>query len=163
MPISHTTSGFTHITKSNARRKSSYRFMWTLHTANEEHWVPIATIASFKRMREFQPRGIEWVANVLRTSAQLQVSEDGTKVRRSAEVQKPKDAFDRSVYAVRLLQPRPVLPPRVTNTPYRRASVKRFRGFSVTLSSSFPSMERWPPSVCGVLMGPRRSRYAFPV
>lgn len=76
--------------------------MWTLHTANEEHWVPIATIASFKRMREFQPRGIEWVANVLRTSAELQVSEDGAKVRRRAEVQKPKDAFDRSIYAVRL-------------------------------------------------------------
>ena len=64
--------------------------------------MPIATIASFKRMREFQPRGTEWVANVLRTSAELQVSEDGTKVRRRAEVQKPKDAFDRSVYAVRL-------------------------------------------------------------
>ncbi|KAI9435818.1 hypothetical protein H4582DRAFT_2112245 [Lactarius indigo] len=75
------------------------KFMWTLHTANEEHWVPIATIASFKRMREFQPRGVEWVANVLRTSTVLQVSEDGTKVRRRAEVQKPKDAFDRSVYA----------------------------------------------------------------
>lgn len=76
--------------------------MWTLHTANEEHWVSIATIASFKRMREFQPRGVEWVANVLRTSAELEVSEDGTKVRRRTEVQKPKDAFDRSVYAVRL-------------------------------------------------------------
>lgn len=75
------------------------KFMWTLHTANEEHWVPIATIASFKRMREFQPRGVEWVANVLRTSAELEVSEDGTKVRRRTEVQKPKDAFDRSVYA----------------------------------------------------------------
>ncbi|KAH8986611.1 hypothetical protein EDB92DRAFT_1878941 [Lactarius akahatsu] len=75
------------------------KFMWTLHTANEEHWVPIATIASFKRMREFQPRGVEWVANVLRTSTVLQVSEDETKVRRRAEVQKPKDAFDRSVYA----------------------------------------------------------------
>ncbi|KAN0138525.1 hypothetical protein V8E53_003513 [Lactarius tabidus] len=55
------------------------KFMWTLHTADEEHWVPIATIASFKRMREFQPRGVEWVANVLRTSAELEVSEDGTK------------------------------------------------------------------------------------
>ena len=64
--------------------------------------MSIATIASFKRMREFQPRGVEWVANVLRTSAELEVSEDGTKVRRRTEVQKPKDAFDRSVYAVRL-------------------------------------------------------------
>ena len=102
-----TSALFPHIiTKSNVGRKHNapYRFMWTLHTTDEEHWVSIATIASFKRMREFQPRGIDWVANVLRTSAELQVSEDGTKVRRRAEVQKPKDAFDRSVYAVRLLR-----------------------------------------------------------
>lgn len=79
--------------------------------------MSIATIASFKRMREFQPRGVEWVANVLRTSAELEVSEDGTTVRRRTEVQKPKDAFDRSVYAVRLsLRPAPVLVVCVTNT-----------------------------------------------
>ncbi|KAI0297854.1 hypothetical protein B0F90DRAFT_1818951 [Multifurca ochricompacta] len=75
------------------------KFMWSLHTANEEHWVPIATIASFKRMREFQPRSLEWVADVLRTSTELEVSEDGTKVRRRTEVQEPKGSFDRSVYA----------------------------------------------------------------
>lgn len=28
--------------------------MWKLHTQTEDHWIPIATIASFKRMREFQ-------------------------------------------------------------------------------------------------------------
>jgi len=74
--------------------------MWSLHTANDEHWVPIATVVSFKRMREFQTRGAQWVANVLRTSGELEVSEDGTKVRRRTEVQEPKGAFDRSVYAV---------------------------------------------------------------
>ena len=122
--------------------------------------MSIATIASFKRMREFQPRGVEWVANVLRTSAELEVSEDGTKVRRRTEVQKPKDAFDRSVYAVRLSSA-PVLVVCVTNTIYRRALVRRHQGFSVILSSSFPSMERWPRSVCGAWMGLRRSRCAF--
>jgi lupus La protein len=76
--------------------------MWTLHTANEGHWVPIDTIVSFKRMREFQSRGAPWVADVLRTSAELEVSEDATKVRRRTEVQEPKGAFERSVYAVRL-------------------------------------------------------------
>jgi lupus La protein len=74
--------------------------MWSLHTANDEHWVPIATIVSFKRMREFQPRGAQWVTDLLRTSGELEVSEDGTKVRRRTEVQEPKGAFDRSVYAV---------------------------------------------------------------
>jgi lupus La protein len=74
--------------------------MWSLHTANDEHWVPIATIASFKRMREFQLRGIEWVADVLGTSPDLEVSEDRTSVRRRTEVQEPKGVFERSVYAV---------------------------------------------------------------
>ncbi|KAI0278925.1 hypothetical protein BGY98DRAFT_971201 [Russula aff. rugulosa BPL654] len=73
--------------------------MWTLHTANEGHWVPIDTIVSFKRMREFQSRGVPWVVDVLRTSAELEVSEDATKVRRRTEVQEPKGAFERSVYA----------------------------------------------------------------
>lgn len=75
------------------------KFMWTLHTANEGHWVSIDTIVSFKRMREFQSRGVPWVANVLRTSAELEVSEDATKIRRITEVQEPKGAFERSVYA----------------------------------------------------------------
>ncbi|KAH9993373.1 hypothetical protein BJV77DRAFT_1067241 [Russula vinacea] len=80
------------------------KFMWSLHTANDEHWVPIATIASFKRMRDFQLRGVEWVAGVLRTSVELEVSEDGTKVRRRTEVQEPKGAFERSVYAKGLVR-----------------------------------------------------------
>ncbi|KAI9508794.1 hypothetical protein F5148DRAFT_1192717 [Russula earlei] len=75
------------------------KFMWSLHAANDEHWVPIATIVSFKRMREFQPRGVQWVADVLRTSGELEVNEDGTKVRRRTEVHEPKGAFERSVYA----------------------------------------------------------------
>jgi lupus La protein len=78
--------------------------MWTLHSATDEHWVPISTIASFKRMRELEPRDPDWLATVLRTSTELEVSEDGKKVRRLTEVQEPKGAFERSVYAVRLLR-----------------------------------------------------------
>jgi lupus La protein len=74
--------------------------MWTLHSATDEHWIPISTIASFKRMREFEPRGLSWLATVVRTSAELEVSEDGAGVRRRTEVQEPKGAFERSVYAV---------------------------------------------------------------
>ena len=76
--------------------------MWTLHTANADHWVPIATVASFKRMRQFQSKGVPWLADVLRQSESLlEVDETSTKVRRREEVQEPKDQFERSVYAVR--------------------------------------------------------------
>lgn len=77
-----------------------FRFMWTLYTANADHWVPISTVASFKRMREFTTLGVEWVANALRLSDDLEVDETGTKVRRTKELQEPKDQFERSIYAV---------------------------------------------------------------
>ena len=75
--------------------------MWTLHTANEEHWVPVKTVASFKRMREFQALGNEWVADALKKSEELEVDAAGENVRRRTEVQPPKGQFERSVYAVR--------------------------------------------------------------
>ena len=77
------------------------RFMWTLHTANAEHWVPVQTVTSFKRMREFQPLGKEWIVGALRTSEELEVDEAGENIRRRTEVQPPKGQFERSVYAVR--------------------------------------------------------------
>lgn len=75
--------------------------MWTLHSKDPEHWVPIQTVASFKRMRQFSSRGLEWVTNALRLSDFLEVDETGTKVRRTTEPQQPKNQFERSVYAVR--------------------------------------------------------------
>lgn len=74
--------------------------MWTLHTANAEHWVPIATVASFKRMREYKDMGLPWVVNSLRASTELEVDEAGVNVRRRTEVREPKGQFERSVYAV---------------------------------------------------------------
>lgn len=79
-----------------------YRFMWTLYMKDPEHWIPIQTVASFKRMRQFSSRGLEWVTNALRLSNFLQVDETGTKVRRTTEPQPPKNQFERSVYAVRV-------------------------------------------------------------
>ena len=76
------------------------RFMWTLHTANPEHWVPIKTVASFKRMREFQDLGLEWITQALRLSEELEIDASGTNVRRKTEVQEPKGQFERSIYAV---------------------------------------------------------------
>ncbi|KAK7023793.1 hypothetical protein R3P38DRAFT_3194331 [Favolaschia claudopus] len=76
------------------------KFMWTLHTKTPEHWVPVATVASFKRMREFSSLGNEWVVRALREhSTQLEVDAEGVNVRRTTEVQEPKDQFERSVYA----------------------------------------------------------------
>ena len=74
--------------------------MWTLHTTNAEHWVPIKTVGSFKRMREFQPLGHDWLVSALRTSLELEVDESGTNVRRRTEVTEPKGQFERSIYAV---------------------------------------------------------------
>jgi hypothetical protein len=133
--------------------------MWSLHTANDEHWVPIATVVSFKRMREFQLRGVQWVADALRTSAELEVSEDGTKVRRRTEVQEPKGAFERSIYAVRpLLKLFPA-----ANHVCRKASVRNFRGFNKASSGFSPSTEKWRLSACGASIAPRHSKYVLTV
>ena len=51
-------------------------------------------------MREWQDRGTEWLANALRASEELEVSEDGKQLRRRTEVKPPKDQFERSIYAV---------------------------------------------------------------
>ena len=74
--------------------------MWTLHTANEGHWVPISTVSSFKRMREYESEGKEWLVKALRYSSELEVDKEGVNVRRRHEVKEPKDAMARSVYAV---------------------------------------------------------------
>ncbi len=60
------------------------------------------TVASFKRMREFQGLGDEWVAGALKGSEELELDEAGENVRRRTEVQPPKGQFERSVYAVRV-------------------------------------------------------------
>jgi hypothetical protein len=73
--------------------------MWTLYSKDPEHWIPISTIASFKRMREYVPHGSEWLLSALRSSTFLEVNSTGDKIRRTTEVKEPKDAFERSVYA----------------------------------------------------------------
>ncbi len=65
-----------------------------------DHWVPISTVGSFKRMREYSAHGIEWLADAIKLSDFLEVDETGTKVRRTTEPQEPKNQLQRSVYAV---------------------------------------------------------------
>jgi lupus La protein len=83
------------------------RFMWTLHTANADHWVPIKTVSSFKRMREHTAKGPEFILRALKTSTEVEVDDEGENVRRATELQKPKDQFERSVYAVRSFSQNP--------------------------------------------------------
>ncbi|KZV97288.1 winged helix DNA-binding domain-containing protein, partial [Exidia glandulosa HHB12029] len=74
------------------------RFMWELHTKEgADHWIPIATIADFKRMRGYRDKhGLPWVVEVLRKSPTLlEVDEKGENVRRKTEVKEPKDQWDR--------------------------------------------------------------------
>ena len=77
--------------------------MWELHSKEgEDHWVPIATVADFKRMRQFRDTyGIDWVVDALRQSKQLlEVNEAGDKIRRKTEVKEPKGQWDRTAYVV---------------------------------------------------------------
>lgn len=71
------------------------------------HYVPLGTVATFKRMRDYTAlKGVPWIASLLRSkSSLLEMDESGEKVRRKVwlgEQQRPKggqDAFSRSVYA----------------------------------------------------------------
>ena len=75
--------------------------MWGLHSANDDHWVPLATVTSFKRMKEFQAFGQDWIIEAIRKiSTLLEVDDSGSNVRRTTEVQEPKGQHERSVYAV---------------------------------------------------------------
>lgn len=77
------------------------KFLWTATQKDPEGWVPIALVSSFKRMKEYLPKGVPWISTVLRRSESLlAVSDDGKKVRRIPELRPPVDAFGRSIYAV---------------------------------------------------------------
>lgn len=106
--------------------------MWGLHTANEEHWVPISTVSSFKRMKEYTTLGVEGIAKALREhSEDLEVDEEGANVRRKYPVQEPKGQFERSVYAVSYLD----LPLTPLNLFDRKDLERRSRGFRRSLKN----------------------------
>ena len=66
------------------------KFLWNLTVSDSEGWVPIATIANFKRMRRFQP--LDTIVSALRTSpALLEVNDKGTHVRRKIPLVKPSE------------------------------------------------------------------------
>jgi lupus La protein len=81
--------------------------MWELHTKDENHWVPLQTVANFHRMRRFLEFGIDWIADRMKDSTQLQLKDEKEgdqtvyHIRRKFSLTKPPDDMDRSVYAVR--------------------------------------------------------------
>jgi len=89
------------------------KFLWTLTQSDpkKEGWVSIKQIASFKRMQRFQP--LESIVESLRKSKELlEVSEDGTSVRRKIPLVKPsseefEELNNRTVYAVTLFRLNP--------------------------------------------------------
>lgn len=82
------------------------KFLWTLTQSDPKNqgWVQISQIASFKRMQRFKP--LEAIVEALRHSKELlEVSEDGTAVRRKIPLVKPtneefQELNNRIVYAV---------------------------------------------------------------
>ena len=53
-------------------------------------------------MRDHAANGHDFILRALKTSTELEIDDTGEHVRRMTEVQKPKDQFERSVYAVRV-------------------------------------------------------------
>lgn len=79
------------------------KFMWGLHTANEEHWVPITTVSTFKRMKPYSHLGKEWLVGALREKTGiLEIDEKGEQCRRTTEPKEitQQDILNRSIYAV---------------------------------------------------------------
>ncbi|WOO84147.1 La [Vanrija pseudolonga] len=81
------------------------KFFFSLTACNKEGWVPIKTILTFKRMREFKDLGVEGVAQALREAAEAEgsdpltaVSEDGQNVRRARHFEPNTTQWGRSVY-----------------------------------------------------------------
>lgn len=120
------------------------RFMWTLHSKDPDHWIPISTVSSFKRMREFSAHGNEWLVNAIKLSDFLQVDETGTKLRRTTEPQEAKNQLERSVYAV---SPDTMFPPPLQSAQYlnRKASVMRIRRSNAVWKNSSNNMDQLVP------------------
>jgi len=79
------------------------KFLFTLTRKNEGGWVPLSTLASFKRMKPIcDALSLPELADALRASPELlEVDEAGENVRRRTELVQVKDAHTRSIYAVR--------------------------------------------------------------
>jgi lupus La protein len=78
-----------------------------LTTFNKDGWVPIETILTFKRMREFETYGVPFVVEALKKVVEaegrdplLAIDEQAGNVRRIRPMEAQSDAWTRSVYVV---------------------------------------------------------------
>ncbi|KAI8994885.1 hypothetical protein BDB01DRAFT_831827 [Pilobolus umbonatus] len=63
------------------------KYLWTLHSKNKDHWIPLKTIASFKKMQLICD-DIKTVTDALKEEETefIELSEDGENIRRKGEV-----------------------------------------------------------------------------
>ena len=75
--------------------------MWSLTKKNDQGWVPIKTICSFKRMRDLvKDLNESEIPDVLsKSESLLEVNDDKTSVRRKVQLQPSTDRESRSIYA----------------------------------------------------------------
>lgn len=83
------------------------KFLWTLVCKSPEGWVPLETVASFKRMRDYlQSYGLPFIAQAVRDihpvsgqeGNEIEVDAEGKQVRRTKSLEKDTSAWDRTVY-----------------------------------------------------------------
>lgn len=83
------------------------KFLWTLVCKSAEGWVPLETVASFRRMREYlQTYGLPFIAQAVRDvhpvpgqeGNEIEVDVEGKQVRRTKSLEKDTSAWDRTVY-----------------------------------------------------------------
>lgn len=77
------------------------KFLFTLTRKDPDGWVPIETLASFKRMKPIRAvLSTEQIAEALRASEELlEVDAEGARVRRKTPLVPVTDAHERSIYA----------------------------------------------------------------
>jgi lupus La protein len=78
------------------------KFLFTQTLKNPEGYVPLATVSSFKRMRDHQAAyGVPFIAQAVREkSNEVAVDDKGEMIRRAKRLQKDTTAWERSVYVV---------------------------------------------------------------
>ncbi len=78
------------------------KFLFTQTLKNPEGYVPLATVSSFKRMRDYQTAyGVPFIAQAVKEKSQeVAVDDKGEMIRRNKKLQKDTTAWERSVYVV---------------------------------------------------------------
>ncbi|CAO1613455.1 unnamed protein product [Jaminaea pallidilutea] len=76
------------------------KFLWTL-TRKDDGWVPLSTLASFKRMRPLREALTEeGILQLLQAQTKLlEVDAEGSRIRRKVPIERPTDSYERSIYA----------------------------------------------------------------